>query len=169
MSASAVIAAEFVDFKLVRTRSACQIVMEIPIEGADEALRKLGGVPIPGTSRPVAIAPLVAMPEPQPAKPMPVEPAATAPSVTVGGRPWRDLKFAQQAGIMCSDKDFIAWLRAADDKAAAEEVRRRCGVSSRADLDRDPDAAERWLKISHEFFGRNEAASLEQSLMNGRH
>lgn len=163
---AAIIRASFSDFKLVKGRKVAQLVFEVPTEQSDAALRALGGCPQPHEDRWCALALLV--PD-APARPMPEEPAATAPSVTVGGKPWRDMKFAQQAGILSSDADFIAWLRVPDEKAAADHVRRLCGVTSRADLDKDPDAAERWLKISHDFFGRSDAASQHSSLMNGRH
>lgn len=165
MTAS-IIRASFSDFKLIKGRKVAQLVLEVPMEQADQALKALGGCPMPDLDRWCAVALL----QPDAAeKPMPIEPEATAPSVTVGGKPWRDMKFAQQAGILCADADFIAWLRCDTEFAAVKEVRTRCGVTSRADLDRDPDAAERWLKISHDFFGRSDAASLEQSMLNGRH
>lgn len=183
MIAAAIIRGVFVDLRTLPSRGIARVTVEIPIEAANDALAKLGGFPLPSETRWVAVALLApetdepAPPSvPGPAKQMPVEPAATAPSMTVGGRPWRDLKFAQQAGIMCSDSDFQAWLGVPSDidKAsmaarAAAFVRQRCGVTSRAELDTDPDAAERWIKISHDFFGRLDVISLEQSLQNGRH
>lgn len=180
MSDAAIIRGTFADFKLIKGRKVAQVVIEVPIEEADAALRALGGVPMPHLDRWCAVAllrdsiatlPSASTPPCVTAadKPMPVEPVATAPKATAPDRPWRDLKFAQQAGIMCSDDtDFWAWLRVDGEAAAADEVRRRCGVASRAELDRDPDAAERWIKLSHDFFGRQDTASLERAYRDRR-
>ena len=46
----------FADFKLIKSRSTAQLVIEIPIEAADAALLALGGVPLPGKECWVAIA-----------------------------------------------------------------------------------------------------------------
>jgi hypothetical protein len=46
----------FSDFKLIRTRSVCQIVIEVPLEQADAALAALGGLPRPEQERWIALA-----------------------------------------------------------------------------------------------------------------
>ena len=40
----AAIKATFSDFKLIKTRKVAQLVMEIPVEQADAALKALGGL-----------------------------------------------------------------------------------------------------------------------------
>lgn len=45
MSESAAFGAEYVDFKVIKTRRAVQIVFEIPLEAADHAIQCLGGMP----------------------------------------------------------------------------------------------------------------------------
>ena len=45
MSDPAAFGAEYVDFKIIKTRRAVQIVFEIPLEAADHALKCLGGLP----------------------------------------------------------------------------------------------------------------------------
>lgn len=52
------IQATFSDFKLIKSRSVVQLVLELPIEAADAALASLGGIPQPGMERWVAVAPL---------------------------------------------------------------------------------------------------------------
>lgn len=47
--------ADFIGIKPVPTRSAFQMIFEIPIEEADLAMAALGGMPIPGTNRPCVI------------------------------------------------------------------------------------------------------------------
>ena len=41
----------FADCKILKTRSVLQIIVEIPIEQADEALKALGGIPQPSEER----------------------------------------------------------------------------------------------------------------------
>jgi hypothetical protein len=45
----AAIQASFADFRLIKGRKQAQIILEIPIEGADAALAALGGIPQPHT------------------------------------------------------------------------------------------------------------------------
>ena len=65
---------------------------------------------------------------------------------------------AQQAGILCGQDPFRIFAAsrlqipgAVTATAAAEFVRRECGVSSRAELDRDGDAAARWQALRTEY------------------
>jgi hypothetical protein len=58
--------AVFSDFKLVKTRSSAQLVLEIPIERADAVLAILGGVPQPGKEVSVAVARLMGNEAPVP-------------------------------------------------------------------------------------------------------
>src|SRR3990167_7762632 len=51
MNKTAAFGAEYVDWKLVKTRAAIQIVFEIPLEAADHAYRVLGGMPDNSKSR----------------------------------------------------------------------------------------------------------------------
>lgn len=61
-------------------------------------------------------------------------------------------QLARMVGMWCSDPDFWAFLSkrastpgaVADSVRAAEQVRFVCGVESRADLDHDAGAAERF-------------------------
>lgn len=183
MSDAAIIRGTFADFKLIKGRKVAQVVIEVPIEEADAALRALGGVPMPHLDRWCAVALLRdgAAAPPLADRPMPVEPEATAPSITKAGRIWREIEFSQQAGILSADDDFQRWIgvppgisgspaleASASTAAAAALIRERCGVASRAELDRDPDAAERWIKLSHDFFGRQDTASLERAYRDRR-
>lgn len=79
---------------------------------------------------PVALAPLAAdfeKREPQPEKPK-------------GG------ELARMAGVLCQDVEFRVFMNAqgwhaGSDQEAAETIRQMCGVTTRADLDHDADAA----------------------------
>jgi hypothetical protein len=59
---------------------------------------------------------------------------------------------AQRAGILCSDPEFRAFLRAmAWDHDPADYVRTWCRVDSRRDLDTTPDAATRFAALLTDF------------------
>jgi hypothetical protein len=65
----AAIQASFADFRLIKGRKTAQIILEIPIEGADAALAALGGIPQPHSERWVGVARLngsTQPPEPEP-------------------------------------------------------------------------------------------------------
>lgn len=63
---------------------------------------------------------------------------------------WDSMKRSQQAGILCSDRQFQEWMLGSQSGCAfpetevAEEIRTRCRVDSRAKLDTDEKAASRW-------------------------
>lgn len=138
MTDHAVIAGSFSECRMVKTRSAFQLVIEVPIEQADAALKALGGMPQPGKERPVAVARLNASS---------VEPAAKKGSL------------AQQAGILCGDPRFLTFLAEnyqhigapKDDFEAATTVRSICGVNSRSEFDSDPAAGQRWRNVKGAF------------------
>jgi anti-sigma-K factor RskA len=136
----AVIAGTFADFKLIKTRSTAQLVIELAIEHADEALRVLGGVPQPGKEIPVAVARMTAHREPK----------AKRTSLT------------QQAGIRCGERTFQTYLEETHphiaplvpgEMEAAEAVRQICGVDSRAEFDSDAAAGQRWRALETAFQG----------------
>ena len=136
----------FSDFRLIRSRSVAQIIVEVPIEAADEALKALAGFPMPGTERwvGVALAPKDRKEEPKPEKVKNI-------------RTFSELPYSAQAGIRCGDVRFQMFLSetanppfpAAMD--AADEVRRRCNVTSRAEFDSQALAGERWRQLEAQY------------------
>jgi hypothetical protein len=133
MNDTAILTGCFADFKLVKTRSVAQIVVEVSIEEADRALTLLGGLPRPGHEQHVAVARLNMRAEPK------------------GKRG----SLAQQAGILCGDARFAAFLMethphivAADPALAVREI---CGVDSRAEFDKDETAGQRWRQLKGAF------------------
>lgn len=131
----------FSDFKLIKTRSTAQVVIEIPIEAADHALNVLGGVPQHGKERWVAVARLNESKVQQP----------EAESESTPKRVFSDLPLSQQAALCCQDARFRTFLAECDPDfqmydldIAADQVRARCSVNSRREFDSDIDAANRW-------------------------
>lgn len=162
MNDTASFMAAFADFKIIRTRKTAQVVLEIPLEAADAALSALGGLPNPASERWVAVARLQ---EPAARD----APAAEAPAPAdeldhpTGRRPFASLSAAKQAGIRCNDSSFREYLshrsrkagmpnEAMDMETAVAYVRGVCGVNSRAELDANPEARERWTKLQDAYW-----------------
>jgi hypothetical protein len=118
MTDLAAISGNYADFKLVKTRSVAQVIIELPIERA-EAFLKAFGVPQPGAEKPVALA-LLNTEQPKAEKPK---------------QSWSSMSRAQQAGILAADKRFQQWLEVPDEESAAEYIRSVCGVTSRRLID----------------------------------
>lgn len=146
MNDAAVISADYVDLKFIKSRKVCQIVVEIDIDHAQKFVAAFG-TPNPATGVPVALAR--------------IDPNAKAEPVK-GEKPkrqWGELSRAEQAGIACSEMRFWRFLseRArsaglitnADEAAIA--VRTICGVNSRANLDTRQAAALAWDSLYSDF------------------
>jgi hypothetical protein len=133
------IKATFSDFKLIKTRKVAQLVMEVPIEQADDAVKALGGLPTFAEEQWVGIAPL--KPE-----------AASKPAPKQSDR-WGDLPAVKQAAIRCQDEGFQRWLVAgtgfdATAENAATRVRSLCKVSSRKQIcEGNEFALSKWQNI----------------------
>ena len=159
MADAAATSGTFSEVVFVKTRSVCKLVIEVPIEQADMALKALGGVPQPGKEVHVAVARLElnAVQPAEPEKPK---------------QRWQDLKYAQQAGIRCGERRFQEFLIALHSQhtdiqaleratsasqaqamlpdIAASAVRAICEVESRAELNVFP-CSERWENLDSEF------------------
>jgi hypothetical protein len=141
MSNPAVTQGTFADFKLVKTRSVCQVVIEIPIAEADKALDALGGLPRPESERWIALARLnVTSIKPQKER-----------------QAWDSLKLAQQAGIRCGEPAFQRYLsehhidNCPDERTAVAYVHGYCGIDSRSGLNDNPKAAAKWVELDTQF------------------
>ncbi len=141
------IRATYSDLKLVKTRKVLQLIFEVPIEEADNALRVLGGMPRADAETWVGIAPIT-------------EEAATRPADKPRRR-MAELSRAQQAGILCNDARFqqfigtvygVSWPITHDRPViAAQFVRNYCKVDSRAKLDSEPDRGAAWDQLRTEY------------------
>jgi hypothetical protein len=134
----AAIKAAFSDFRLIRGRKVCQIVLEVPIEEADAALNVLGGLPQPHSERWLGVARLNGSTQP----PEPDE---------------NNTKLSLQAVMRCKEPLFWRFLNrltvqpVEDETDAAWVVRKLCGVESRSGLNTDPNAATLWRGLDAKF------------------
>jgi hypothetical protein len=132
-----VLKATYADIKTVKTRGVCQIVLEMPIEGMQDAIALLGA-PVPGNEVWCAIARL--------------RTGADAPAIEP---PAKKGTLAQQAGILCGEPAFQ---RLAQENGypvtvdgAADFLRYQCNVTSRADLDSDAEAARKFRDLRADY------------------
>lgn len=163
----AVTAGTFSDFKLVKTRNVAQLVIELPLERADEALELLGGLPRPSREVWVAIARLTANPFTVATEPATAPEPVAAPEEPKERRKFTDLPFSQRAAMLCQDElfgNFLCdrfpdhWYTAGCD--ATNTLRRICQVQSRTELNTDHDAAARFDRLSRDFWiWKNEPVS----------
>lgn len=68
-----------------------------------------------------------------------------------GKRAWREMQPSQRAGLLCNDHAFIQWSRTANAEECAQWLRNKCGVFSRAHLDKDDVAEAKFLRIEEDF------------------
>lgn len=155
MSDPRAIAGEFADFKLVKTRSVAQIVVEIPIEQGEQLVRMFG-IPQPGKPVKLALARLVegSVAQLDERHASNVEDAGSSPAgAATSRREWSSLSPPQQAGIRCGEIAFQRFLRENGDaqcdtsEAAATYVRFSCGVRSRADIGKDRASLNKWRDL----------------------
>jgi hypothetical protein len=159
MSKPAVIRAEFTDYRPVKTRKTLILSFEIPAEEQGAAFAALG-YPVMGSSIWVAIARLqegAGAPVPEkPAEPAPVETPKRKRSI-------RDFAPSQQAAMMCdANIDFRLWLTGNEVAIsrltaglADRTLKTKLGISSKRELDSDPDKAAAWDRILTSFEHRH--------------
>lgn len=141
--------ATYADLKTVKTRSVCQVVLEMPIEALTDVVRLLGA-PVPGNEVWVAVARLnLAAKAEEPAQ---IE-HANDDMEDEPGKPPRPL--SQVAGMLCNTPTFQQFIREKSDGwdhrptslEAADWLRAVCGIQSRSELNTHPVATERFKKI----------------------
>ena len=140
MTTPAIIRGTFSDLKLIKSRSTAQLVIEIPIEEADNALTALGGVPLPGKECWVAIARLT------------TQAVIAAPQKE--RRALEDVPLPQRAGMLVNDPKFVQWLdeMGMDEYMTPDEwLKSNCDIQSKTQLATNGAAAEMFLKIEGDF------------------
>lgn len=160
MTTPAALAGSYADFKLVKTRAVAQLVIEIPIEQAEAAI-KMFGIPMAGTEIPVAVA-LIDITVPAPAM---VEAAAmhkkmVALQASERGREAYSAKDAMEqatarACIMCKDLKFQLWAvksgTVREPETTADWLRRQLGINSRNEISSDFRAFQSFLALETQF------------------
>lgn len=130
------IAATYTDWRTVKTRKVLQLTFEVPLEQTREVMEMLG-TPMPDSDIWVAVALM-----------------GKEPGRLKGG------EWARQAGIICADAEFRRYLTVTGDfpgvqlidlDMAADELRRRLNIESRAHLDHDEEAARAFRELRTVF------------------
>ena len=166
MAKRAAISGVYSDLKTVKTRSVCQIVVEIPIERGKEIVDAFG-FPQPGSEIHVAIARLNG--EAGSNNISAKAPSTEAP-VSPTKRSFDELPYSQQAALKCQDAAFQKFIAERDPafnvasvdiftndpeerakQITAKIVRRYCNVESRSEILPDTDAGERWNSLMDEY------------------
>lgn len=163
----------FADFKTVKTRGVCQLIIEVPIEAADHALAVLGGVPQAKAEQWVGLAPITAPETTTEAPKAPDVPETPDEQKHPVHRSWGELSPTQQAGIACHDPDFQRWIctdgSEVCESEAARLVRSACNVSSRSHIGIYPASATAWGKLYTQFkasqYGQTDETLAEQARM----
>ncbi len=141
MTDQAVTQASFADFRLVKGRKVAQLVFEVPIEQADQALTALGGLPQPAAETWVALARLETRSRGQ------VKPLFKK----------EETKLSFEAAMRCRDPQFqryceeLGYENVLNEEAAARVVRELCHIDSRSGLNTDPVAASLWRGLDGRF------------------
>lgn len=131
--------ATFSDFRIVKGRKVAQLVFELPLEGADEALAALGGLPQPATERWFAIARLT---DEAAQKPTPKERYDAADEGE---------KAVVRANLLTGDPAFQKWCDAITPAQAGDYIRVKCGIKSRGELATNPEALKRFLALETRY------------------
>jgi hypothetical protein len=124
------VAGQFVKFDAIPTRKVVRVVLEMPIEQANDVLAKLGGYPDAANAKWVGAALLDGEPSENTLK---------------GG------KIAQRAGILCHEGAFKRFAEHAGYPDPVKLIYDRCGITSRAHLDHDAEAAKQFHEIELEY------------------
>lgn len=138
----------FTDWRLIKGRKVVQVVLEVPLEGADVAYQALGGMPDPGKSVWVGVARLTGPQAGAVREADNREPSASRKS-------WHEMTPAQQAGILCDDESFGRYLYEQfptyRSMSVVDAVRHYCGVKSRKEILPNKEAAERWHSLVKDY------------------
>lgn len=146
------ILATFADFKLVKSRAVAQLVFEVPVEQADAALTALGGLPRADLERWAGIAPLdkTAVAARHADGGVPHAPVKGGDKPGHSRRQFTSLPRSQQAAMRCDDYDFQVWLGVVGTGTDAA-LKARLAITSKKELDTDPEAAKRWDTLLNEY------------------
>ena len=138
----AVVKGTYSDFKLIKTRNVVQMIIEVPIEQAEQITTKFG-MPQPHEEKWVAVALLNT-------EKKPIDNSVS--------------RAIQQAGILGQDITFGTWLKNTRPELSVEPnniasiqqaIRTICGVKSRSDFKIDTNALNTWQKLYDSYQSSN--------------
>jgi hypothetical protein len=139
------------DFKLVKTRSVCQAVIEFPIEEAEQVIESLG-IPVPGKERHVCIGLRDKLLEIAEGKA--TGPERHANLSLVGKRRYADADEMEQArtrsALLVKDPQFHQWAAVHDETEAVAYIRNLI-VGSRSRIAMNEDFYNKFLRMEREF------------------
>jgi hypothetical protein len=159
MTDARAILCDFTDFKRVATRNTFQLIFELPLEQAEEAIKLLGN-PLPGKTLKCGIA-RISLGDASTRKDEGTTSTASDRPRVQDSSPaktkWQKLRPSAQAAIRCDDKEFGDFIadqyphHLAGHGCMATAVRKIVGVHSRAVLDSDDTAAVAWADLEAEY------------------
>lgn len=129
-------------------------------DGGDHPFKGLKCGPANGERLAISVARIADDETQTPVQPRPSPDNTPVEAGGVNKNSWHEMLPAQQAGMLCKNEAFIAFLyetlphkygpfHISED--AARFVREHCQVGSRADLDTDPVAAARWKQLVSDY------------------
>lgn len=131
MTDKAAFSGSYSDFKLIKSRSVAQVIVEIPVEAA-ESFVKVFGIPQPGSEKPVALALLAAKPK--------------AEKTQTPGEHLRT-----RAVLICQDEHFQKWIGATTEDEARDLLCGLLGVGSRSEIATSSDAQQQFLICEKQY------------------
>lgn len=138
MTTNRVMQGTYSDFKIIKSRNVAQVIIEIPLEIANDFI-SMFGVPRPDEEIWVAIAEL---------------------NRRVLESRGEATKAIQQAGMLCKNKVFGGWLRdhrgcpdvnPESDESIADGLRAILGIRSRTEFHNSPDLVKAFNRLKGEF------------------
>ena len=154
--------ATYADWKLIKTRGCVQLVFEVPLHEADMAYQVVGGMPDAAAERWFGIARLKSESEVMPDTQSRSHPRTETPPASVADTPvrarksWQDMSPSQQAGILCADRRFWAFLReqgwgVRDESNAVHAIYEYCGITSRSLILPGTSAGGLWKNLHDKY------------------
>lgn len=137
MTTNKIIQGTYADFKIVKTRNVAQMIIEIPLENAQEAIN-IFGVPTPSVEQWVAVAGLHSQ-------------AVTKNEDAVNA--------VKQAGMLCKSDSFGDFLKAkyvpeimpTNPESIADGLRKVLGIKSRTEFHENDDARIAFTRLKGEY------------------
>lgn len=150
--------AAFSEIQIIKSRSVMVLKCEVPLEVADKVLAALGGIPIPGEERWLALARIM----PPDARPEPAEPHKDLARSMAGKATYAEQTPGEQArtrsALLAKDPHFQDWLFVSGrvmqrgERVAADYIRGACECKeSRREIATDPEKLRAFERLEASF------------------